>query len=283
MYHTCSNGWFPIADQVARIRRGIDLQRSANSVQTDILPSHCSQKKHIFSWLKGDYHSRHSHEVPGGSGKQSYGTTWRRYMLFRRKETIAKLEDVLCSSWRILHQGVSDFRHPCHRAVLATMSGNEPEVRTVILRGFSEKDRELICHCDARTPKVRQIQDNPKVSWLFYHPKKWIQLRLSGTASIHTDDKTADSQWVTVRRTSRVNYSADAPPGSPVSEPTSGLPGFLRNSAATLFDNEEARKNFAVIVCRFDQMDWLMLQISGNLRATFHWTNNRVDSSWVVP
>lgn len=204
-------------------------------------------------------------------------------MLFEKKETISKLDDVLNSSWRILHTGVGNYRHPFYRPALTTINGNKPEARTVILRGFSEKDRTLICHCDARTPKILQIQDNPNVSWLFYHPKKWLQLRLSGTASIHTDDKTADSQWEKVRRTSRINYCAEIPPGSPVPEPTSGLPGILRNKTPKLFDSFEGRKNFATIVCRFDQMDWLMLKLTGHLRARFHWKNNRLDASWVVP
>jgi len=163
------------------------------------------------------------------------------------------------------------------------MDGNKPEVRTVILRSFSEKDRTLICHCDARTPKVSQIQDNPNVSWLFYHPKRLTQLRLSGTASIHTDDKTAESQWEKVRRTSRINYCAEIPPGSATEKPTSDLPDFLRNRVPKMFDSPEARKNFATIVCRFDQMDWLMLKLTGHLRARFHWEDNRIEASWVIP
>lgn len=204
-------------------------------------------------------------------------------MIFGKRETIINLDDVLNSSWKLLHKGVGSFRHPFYRPVLTTLNGNKPEVRTVILREFSEKRRTLICHCDARTPKVIQIQANPRVSWLFYHPEKWIQLRLSGTASIHTDDKTAESQWAKVRRTSRINYCAEIPPGSPAEKPTSGLPGFLRDTTSKLFDSSEARKNFAAIVCRFNQMDWLMLKLTGNLRAIFHWEDDRIDSSWVIP
>jgi len=204
-------------------------------------------------------------------------------MLFGRRETISKLDDVLNSSWRLLHRGVGNFRHPFYRPVLTTMDGNKPEARTVILRSFSEKDKTLTCHCDARTPKVSQIQDNPSVSWLFYHPKKWIQLRLSGTASIHTDDKTAESQWEKVGRTSRMNFCAEFPPGSLAGKPTSGLPGFSCDKKSKLFDSPEARNNFATIVCRFDQMDWLMLKLTGHLRAKFHWKGNRIDASWVIP
>jgi hypothetical protein len=204
-------------------------------------------------------------------------------MIFGKKENISTLDDVLNSSWRILHHGVRNFRHPFHRPTLATMDENKPEMRTVILRGFSENDRTLICYCDARTPKVSQIRGNSNVSWLFYHPEKCIQLRLSGTASVHNNDKTAESQWKKVRLTSRINYSSGTPPGSPTEKPTLDPSSFLRDKAPKLLDHPQARKNFAVIVCRFDQMDWLLLKLTGHIRAKFHWDDNRIDASWVIP
>jgi len=163
------------------------------------------------------------------------------------------------------------------------MEGNRPQLRTVILREFSENDRTLICHCDARSPKVSQIRENPQVSWLFYHPGKRLQLRLSGTAAVHTDDKTAEYQWKKVKLPTRVNYSTERPPGSVTEKPISGLPDVLRGSASHLHNHPAARKNFAVIGCRFDDLDWLLLKLTGNTRAKFHWEDNCMEASWIVP
>ena len=204
-------------------------------------------------------------------------------MILRKKENISTLEDVLTSSWRMLHQGVRNARHPFHKPTLATMDRDKPQVRTVILRGFLERDRELICDCDARSPKVSQIQKNPNVSLLFYHPQEWMQLRLSGTASIHTDDEAAEARWEKVPLRNRINYCAEIPPGSPTDRPTSGLPDFLRNKASKLIEHQQARRNFATIVCRFYQVDWLLLKLTGHMRARFHWENNRMNASWVIP
>jgi pyridoxamine 5'-phosphate oxidase len=204
-------------------------------------------------------------------------------MIFRKKENILTLDDVLVSSWKFLHDGVRNFRSPFHYSTLTTIDDNKPQVRIVILREFSEKDRTLVCHCDARGSKVLQIRDNPNVSWLFYNPEKWLQLRLSGTASVHTDDNTAESQWKKVSPTHRINYCAEIPPGSPTEKPASGLPDFLRNKAPKLLDGSVARKNFAVIVCRFDEMDWLLLKLTGHIRAKFYWKDNRMDASWIIP
>jgi pyridoxamine 5'-phosphate oxidase len=200
-----------------------------------------------------------------------------------KKENTSTLNGVLDSSWKILHKGVADFSHPFYRASLTTMDGNKPQLRTVILRGFSEKDRSLICHCDARTPKVSQVRKNPNVSWLFYHPKKWLQLRLSGIATIHTDDEMAESQWKEVKLHNRINYSAQIPPGSPTAEPISGLPDYLRDNVSKLQAKSNARKNFAVIVCHFDELDWLQLKLTGHIRAKFHWIGDRMDASWLIP
>jgi pyridoxamine 5'-phosphate oxidase len=201
----------------------------------------------------------------------------------RKKEDISTLDGVLESSWRLLHEGVRRFRHPFHQASLVTMDGDQPRVRIVIIRGFSEEDRTLICHCDLRSPKVSQIRDNPHVSWLFYHPKRWLQLRLSGTASVHTDDETAGSQWERVNLAHRINYCAEIPPGSPIEEPISGVPDFLRDNTSKLLNVPKARKNFAVIACRFEEMDWLLLRLTGHMRAKFHWKDDRLNGSWVIP
>ena len=204
-------------------------------------------------------------------------------MIFRKKASNLTLDDVLESSWRFLHAGVRDSRNPFHQSTLTTMDGSKPRARIVILREFSEKDRTLICHCDARGAKVSQIRNNPNVSWLFYNPKKWLQLRISGTASVHTDDNIAEAQWEKVRLPHRLNYCAETPPGTPAEKPTSGLPDFLRAKAQQLLDIPEARKNFAVIVCRFDEMDWLLLKLTGHIRAKFYWKDDRMDATWVIP
>jgi pyridoxamine 5'-phosphate oxidase len=203
-------------------------------------------------------------------------------MIFGSKD-ISTLDDVLELSWQFLHAGVRNFKNPFHHAALTSIDGDKPQSRMVILREFSDKDRILLCHCDARSFKVSQIHENPNVSWLFYNPKKWFQLRLSGTASIHTDDEMAESQWGKMQLHHRINYCSEFTPGSPTDKPISGLPDFLRGKAPILLDHSDARKNFAAVVCRFDEMDWLLLKLTGHIRAKFHWRENRLDASWVIP
>ena len=78
----------------------------------------------------------------------------------------------------------TEKRHPFRYFYLSTF-GDYPETRTVVSRGITN-DLEITFFTDSRTPKVEQIQKNPKVSALFYHPNKQLQIRLYGKASLIT-------------------------------------------------------------------------------------------------
>jgi len=193
------------------------------------------------------------------------------------------LDTVLSGIWQMLQRGVDRFNDPFHWPVLGTTGKDGSSLRTVILRQFRLPDRALICHTDSRANKVHEISRRDNVCWLFYHPKKKIQLRISGPATLHTTDQIADEQWAATGITSRLNYCAVAPPGSVIDRPSSGLPDFLQNKALTLLKTENGRKNFMVIVGRIDSLDWLQLSILGNRRARFVWTASGLNSTWLIP
>ncbi len=193
------------------------------------------------------------------------------------------LEWVLKEVWTMLRRGVTHFKDPFHWPVLGTTGKDGSSLRTVILRQFILPQRILVCHTDARADKVQEISNSAKVSWLFYHPKKKVQLRISGQATLHADDRFADIQWAATRITSRINYCSIEPPGTPIDKPSSGLPDFLLNKAPTLLESERGRKNFMAIACRIDSMDWLILSALGNRRARFDWNEKGLNAEWLIP
>ena len=193
------------------------------------------------------------------------------------------LETVLSGIWKMLQRGVARFNDPFHTAVLATADQNRSALRTVILRQFILAERVLVCHTDSRANKVREISNQADVCWLFYHPKKKVQLRISGPAILHTDDRVADEQWAATKIPSRLNYCAVEPPGTCIELPSSGLPDFLLNKVPTLLNTESGRKNFMVIAGQIKSLDWLQLSILGNRRARFDWTPTGLQAFWLVP
>ena len=193
------------------------------------------------------------------------------------------LDGVLDKIWLMLEHGASDPDDPFHYPVLGTISSAGCNLRTVILRKVNMSERILICYTDARAAKVQDIKNYSQSSWLFYHPTTKIQLRISGQTTLHAHDTYADRQWADTTITSRLNYCASQPPGTPIDKPSSGLPDFLLNKIPTLLETERCRKNFMVIVVHIFSIDWLLLKITGNRRALFEWDKDRLRSTWLVP
>ncbi len=193
------------------------------------------------------------------------------------------LDGVLKECWKMLGRGATHFNDPFHWPVLGTTGKEGASLRCVILRQFLMSGRVLVCHSDARAEKVQEISASAKVSWLFYHPPRKVQLRISGQATLHADDQFADEQWAAVKAISRLNYCTIGPPGTPISSPSSGLPDFLHRKVPDLLNTGKGRHNFVAIACRIDSMDWLVLRVMGNRRARFDWDETGLDAKWLIP
>lgn len=198
-------------------------------------------------------------------------------------KNLDSLDGVLEEIWKMLQRGATRYNDPFHWPVLGTTGPDGIGMRSVILRDFSASERKLVCHTDGRAAKVQDISNSAGVSWHFYHPRKKVQLRISGVATLHADDALADRQWDAAGITSRLNYCTVDPPGTPVDRPSSGLPDFLLKKAPSLLDTEKNRKNFMVVACRIDSIDWLILQALGNRRARFDWDDSGMNATWLVP
>ena len=193
------------------------------------------------------------------------------------------LEQVLAESWAMVAHAITEPAHPFRTPVLGTTGPHGCNLRTVVLRRVIEPERLLICHTDLRSSKIHDLRQQPRLSWLFYHPQEKIQLRFDGQATLHTDDDLADEQWVACNLMSRRIYRTLNVPGTPLSGPASGLPESLITRAPTPAESEAGRKNFAVIACKVDFIDWLFLNSEGNWRAQFRWANDKLTATWIVP
>ena len=203
--------------------------------------------------------------------------------MIKSKEKWDSLEGILEGIWSMLTKGAKGFNDPFHWPVLGTLGQCCCSQRSVILRRVILPERILVCNTDARAAKVTEIKDSPRVSWLFYHPEKKVQLRISGHAGLHADDPFADRQWAGTGVSSRLNYCAIQPPGTPIDSPSSGLPDFLLNKAPTLLETEKGRQHFTAISCRIDSIDWLLLRVLGNRRARFEWDESGLNAKWLIP
>ena len=69
----------------------------------------------------------------------------------------------------LIQRGVKDRKSGFHNFVLATSSFvNEPDARTVVLRGFDSEKMEISFHSDFWSQKINQIIKNKYVCLVFY-------------------------------------------------------------------------------------------------------------------
>ena len=81
------------------------------------------------------------------------------------------LDKAFSAIWRMLGEGASDRRSIFHTPALVSVGlDGWPKARTVVLRSVDRESATLRCHTDLRSPKVAELEGNPRVGVLAYDP-----------------------------------------------------------------------------------------------------------------
>ena len=140
----------------------------------------------------------------------------------------------------------------------------------------------LVCYSDVRSPKVAHINGNPQTQWLFYHPEWRIQIRAEGEAAVHHSDRVAREAWEAAPLEHRLNYCSPQAPGTEMTAEDLHTASAKSGQSWTQEEIETGIANFAVIVTKVDQLDWLQLTAKGNRRAGFTWDGAQFTGRWLV-
>lgn len=193
------------------------------------------------------------------------------------------LDQIYRDCWHRLVNGVHSAKSAFHTPAIASINNGFPEIRTVVLRKALPEQQKLIFHSDVRSPKIKQLQSNPALSWLFYDDKAKIQLRIKSQASLHHLNELSQSRWNESRLQSRSCYLVEPAPSVVSGKATDGYPaGFNRNelNEASLLPGYA---HFVVVVCQVLEIDWLYLNHDGHRRAQFVLDEIGVSKNWLVP
>ncbi|MBC7536338.1 MAG: pyridoxamine 5'-phosphate oxidase family protein [Ferruginibacter sp.] len=186
--------------------------------------------------------------------------------------------------WVRILNGSLQYKNPLHNPVVANVNEHGVNLRTVVLRKVDIEKRQVCFHTDIRSGKWEELKNNNKVSWLFYHPSSMLQIRMSGTATLHQDDLFADEAWANTRISGRKIYLGDEGPSSLSAFPASGLSPKFDREDPTPEESEAGRKNFAIISTQIHWMEWLWLNSGGHRRATFQYTaDGKFSANWLLP
>jgi hypothetical protein len=179
--------------------------------------------------------------------------------------------------WRELGRASQDRHHEWRQPVLATLCPEEgPQARTVVLREVDVSSRTLLIYTDARSPKVAQLQSDPRASLVCWSRSIGWQLRLGGRIEVRADGLDVTSRWALMRHTrSAMDYLSPRPPGTVVQE--SGL------AQVSSLTTVAPRAHFAVLRLQVERMDWLALGPGGHRRARFDVQGEALSGHWCCP
>jgi len=185
--------------------------------------------------------------------------------------------------WKDLVRGSVDKKHPYQRAVVGTVGGGVSNLRTIVLRNADSEIHRLFFHTDQRSAKVSDLLDNPILSWLFYHPKRQIQLRISSEIKIHLEDETSKYFWDKGSTNSLKGYTGPYAPGTLLINYSHNVKDGLLDKTPERHEIESGYKNFTIIEALVTEIEYLRLGRNGHKRIEFSLKNREWVACWVAP
>lgn len=195
----------------------------------------------------------------------------------------SSLPELLQDSWQLLSQGAEPTRHPFHTPTVATGQKDEFSVRIIVLRATTIAERQLTFYTDIRTPKIRDLRENPRMVWHFYDPSEKVQIRATGKARIHHQDELSQTIWQTIPVRNRKDYCALQAPGIVVENSQAAIPPIFKAEALSIEKTDYGYQNFAVVITTIEALDWLHLSREEHQRARFSWQKGQWEGEWIVP
>jgi 3-hydroxyisobutyrate dehydrogenase len=191
------------------------------------------------------------------------------------------LTDLEKDAWNRLVNGAVKSRDPLHTPCVATHSGNDISLRTVVLRKAIPESKELRFHTDTRSKKWQELTLNPTISALFYDAADRIQIRVKGRAELHFNNDLTTNAWQKTSLSSRRCYLTNFDPSSFTDHPTSGLPEHIEQENFTQEESEIGFQKFGIVAIQVQNIDWLWLHHAGHRRAYFFYVNGSF--IWMIP
>ena len=187
--------------------------------------------------------------------------------------------------WRRLERAADASDHPFHTPTFGTVQDGQPHLRTVVLRTVDTDERVLAFHTNRHSQKVAALEMGSRIAWHGWDAEAREQVRLRGTATVHTDDAVADAMWTDQPPRSLAVYLHIEPPGTPLDAPGDGLQASVKERPLSREAVAEGRSHFAVVRTVIDDIDWLHLHPEGHYRAHFQFEEERQTfaGTWVVP
>ena len=144
-----------------------------------------------------------------------------------------------------------------------------------------DNDKYIISfHTDTRSPKYKQILNNPAISALFYDPVRRIQLRVKGSASPSDDKNLLKTLWSKLNKDSRQCYQGDLAPSDPL--PNDIIINQISDKRSDTDKSVYGFENFTRITIQVSEIEILMLHHLGHKRLKCKLNCEPIETQWLA-
>ena len=189
-------------------------------------------------------------------------------------DSYSDIDETLESAKLILSEAVPNTQTLFHTPVVSTIHENKIVSRVMVLREFNFDNKILRFHTDNRAAKIDNITKNSSSTVIGYDPDLKIQIKMQGHTKVHIDDEVAKMAWNESTPRSKKCYSVKGGSTKEIEDP--------QDYDIQDFIVEDGYKNFAVLIFKFQSLEFLYLKSSGHRRAIHKWDDNQT-STWLVP
>ena len=179
-----------------------------------------------------------------------------------------------------LKDAILNGKNLYHTFTLGTISDKQSEIRTIVLRNIEENPLKIFFNADYRSPKVKQLVENPSCSALFYDVSRRSQLRFKTDATIHYKNIEAQTIWKKTPLQSRKCYMGDFNPSQSLESWEPNIPSKYLKKDPEINDSESGFKNFTSIELDIIETDILKLYHDGHIRFRVDKNN---DMNFIAP
>ena len=189
----------------------------------------------------------------------------------------------LSISWDLLTNAAVERKGSYQRPTIATVDNQGiARQRVVVLRHVDQNQRLLTFYTDARSVKVKELEEQPYLSWIFWDENTNVQIRMTGKALLQSGSNQCKTLWEQLPLIAKANYASTQIPGMPQPTDSASLPEGWNTTGNKAIINK-AFENFMVVTAQVENIDLLHIHREGHQRAVFNYSDLNWTGQWVTP
>ena len=110
-----------------------------------------------------------------------------------------------------------------------------------------------------------------------------MQIRFNGKTKVFYDCSETKKRWDQVTPSSKRCYMGPYSPSESLSEYHPNIPESVQFKNPSDKESLIGYKNFVIVRCYFDKVDYLKLKYSGHFRCNFMLSESKIDAEWIAP